>query len=83
MSRLVDPAVLRGAGTVVLVAGALALIYLLRTILLLLVFSVVFAYLIFPLVRLAERVRRAHADGARRRDRTYVSSAPRNRISEA
>lgn len=41
--------------TVLVVIGVLALLYLLRTVLLVLVFAVVFAYLIFPLVKLAER----------------------------
>lgn len=41
--------------TVMVVIGALALLYLLRTVLLMLVFAVVFAYLIFPLVKLVER----------------------------
>jgi predicted PurR-regulated permease PerM len=41
--------------TVLVVVGALALLYLLRTVLLVLVFAVVLAYLIFPLVKLVER----------------------------
>ncbi len=41
--------------TVLVVIGALALVYLLRTVLVVLAFSVVFAYLIFPLVKLVER----------------------------
>jgi len=41
--------------TILLVAGTLALLYLLRTVILVLVFAVVFAYVIFPLVKLAER----------------------------
>ena len=52
---LLDPRTLRVACTVLLVAGALALLYVLRTVLLVLIFAVVFAYLIFPLVKLAER----------------------------
>jgi predicted PurR-regulated permease PerM len=53
--RLLDAKTLWVVWTVLVVLGALALVYFLRTVLLLLVFSVVFAYLIFPLVRLAER----------------------------
>src|SRR5262247_2423489 len=52
---LLDGRTLRVLWTVLVVAGALALLYLLRTVLLVLVFAVVFAYLIFPLVKLAER----------------------------
>src|SRR5262249_31958140 len=52
---LLDPRTLRVVWTVVLVAGALALLYLLRRVVVMLVFGVVFAYLIFPLVKLAER----------------------------
>src|SRR6266446_5833949 len=55
MMRLLDPRALRVAWTLLALAGTLTLVYHLRTILLLLVFSVVFAYLIFPLVKLAER----------------------------
>jgi predicted PurR-regulated permease PerM len=54
--RALDAKTLWVVWTVLVVLGALALVYFLRTVLLLLVFSVVFAYLIFPLVRLAERV---------------------------
>ena len=54
--RVLDTKTLWVVWTVLVVLGALALVYFLRTVLLLLVFSVVFAYLIFPLVRLAERV---------------------------
>jgi predicted PurR-regulated permease PerM len=50
-----DPRTLRVVWTVLVVAGALAVLYLLRTVLLVLAFAVVFAYLIFPLVKLAER----------------------------
>ena len=60
---MLDPRTLRVAWTLLAVAAALALVYLLRTVLLLLVFSVVFAYLIFPLVKLVER----GLPGARRR----------------
>lgn len=56
MRRVLDPGTLRAAWTLLALAGMLTLIYYLRTVLLLLVFSVVFAYLIFPLVKLAERV---------------------------
>src|SRR5262245_32710294 len=52
---LLDPRTLRVLWTILVVAGALALLYLLRTVLLVLIFAVVFAYLIFPLVKLAER----------------------------
>jgi len=55
MMRIFDPGTLRVAWTLLALAGMLTLIYRLRTVLLLLVFSVVFAYLIFPLVKLAER----------------------------
>ena len=55
MSNVLDARALRVIGTVLAVAFLLALVYLLRAVLLLLVFSVVFAYLIFPLVRLTER----------------------------
>jgi predicted PurR-regulated permease PerM len=53
--RILDPRTLRVMWTVMVVIGALALLYLLRTVLLMLVFAVVFAYLIFPLVKLVER----------------------------
>src|SRR5262252_7073763 len=53
---LLDPRTLRVLWTVLVVAGALALLYFLRTVVLVLIFAVVFAYLIFPLVKLAERV---------------------------
>jgi predicted PurR-regulated permease PerM len=53
--RTLDPRTLRVVWTVLVVIGVLALLYLLRTVLLVLVFGVVFAYLIFPLVKLAER----------------------------
>ena len=55
MRRVLDPGTLRAAWTLLALAGTLTLIYRLRTVLLLLVFSVIFAYLIFPLVKLAER----------------------------
>jgi predicted PurR-regulated permease PerM len=54
-SRFLDPRTLRVVWTVLVVIGALALLYLLRTVLLVLAFAVVFAYLIFPLVKLVER----------------------------
>src|SRR5439155_1014055 len=53
--RILDPTTLRVVWTVLVVLGGLALLYLLRTVLLVLAFAVVFAYLIFPLVKLAER----------------------------
>jgi predicted PurR-regulated permease PerM len=53
--RILDPKTLRVVWTVLAVIGALALLYLLRTVLLMLVFAVVLAYLIFPLVKLVER----------------------------
>src|SRR6266850_2491574 len=55
MQRLLDPKTLKVVWTILVVIGALALVYLLRTVLLLLAFAVVFAYLIFPLVKLVER----------------------------
>src|SRR5438445_60830 len=55
MPRILDPTALRVVWTILVVGGALALVYLLRTVLLVLAFSVVFAYLIFPLVKLVER----------------------------
>jgi predicted PurR-regulated permease PerM len=55
MPHMLDPRTLRVMWTVLVVIGALALLYLLRAVLLVLVFAVVFAYLIFPLVTLAER----------------------------
>src|SRR5213593_1470265 len=53
--RILDPTTLRVVWTVLVVLGGLALLYLLRTVLLVLAFAVVFAYLIFPLVKLVER----------------------------
>ena len=53
--RVLHPETLRVVWTVLVVVGALAMLYLLRTVLLVLVFAVVFAYLIFPLVKLVER----------------------------
>ena len=55
MTSVFDSRTLRVIWTLLAVAGSLILVYLLRKVLLLLVFSVVFAYLIIPLVRLAER----------------------------
>ena len=55
MTSVLDPRTLRVVWTVLAVAGLLALVYLLKTVLFLLVFSVVFAYLIYPLVRITER----------------------------
>jgi predicted PurR-regulated permease PerM len=53
--RVLHLGTLRVVCTVLIVVGTLALLYLLRTVLLLLAFAVVFAYLIFPLVKLVER----------------------------
>jgi len=53
--RTLDSRAFRVMWTVLVVAGALALLYLLRKVLLVLAFAVVFAYLIFPLVKLVER----------------------------
>ena len=53
--RALDPRTLRVLWTVLVVVGTLGVLYLLRTVLLVLAFAVVFAYLIFPLVKLAER----------------------------
>src|SRR3989442_11185376 len=50
-----DPRALRGIWTALAVAGILGLIYVLRHLLLLLAFSVFFAYLVFPLVSFIER----------------------------
>ena len=50
-----DPATARAAWTILLITAILALVYVLRHVLLLLAFSVFFAYLIFPLVTAAER----------------------------
>jgi predicted PurR-regulated permease PerM len=55
MRSVLDLRTLRVVWTLLAVAGSLALLYKLRTMLLLVVFAVVFAYLIYPLVRLAER----------------------------
>jgi predicted PurR-regulated permease PerM len=55
MRSLLEPRTLRVVWTVLAIGGLLALVYVLRTLLLVLVFSVVFAYLIFPLVRITER----------------------------
>jgi predicted PurR-regulated permease PerM len=52
---VLDPRTLKVVWTLLAVAGVLALVYLLRRMLLLLVFAMVFAYLIYPLVKLAER----------------------------
>jgi predicted PurR-regulated permease PerM len=51
----IDPVTARVAWTILLVGAGLALVYVLRHVLLLLAFSVFFAYLIFPLVTAAER----------------------------
>src|SRR5437899_12763342 len=50
-----DPRALRVIWTALAVAGILGLIYVLRHLLLLLAFSVFFAYLVFPLVSFIER----------------------------
>src|SRR5262245_50168071 len=55
MMRMLDPGTLRVAWTLLALAATLTLLYRLRTVVLLLVFSIVFAYLIFPLVKVAER----------------------------
>jgi predicted PurR-regulated permease PerM len=51
----IDPAAARVAWTILLIASALALLYVLRQVLLLLAFSVFFAYLISPLVTVVGR----------------------------
>ena len=51
----IDPTAARVAWTILLIAGVLALVYILRHVLLLLAFSVFFAYLLFPLVAAAQR----------------------------
>ncbi|HXJ82517.1 MAG TPA: AI-2E family transporter [Candidatus Methylomirabilis sp.] len=56
MMEVFDPKTLRVVWTILAVVSLLVLIYLLTTILFVLVFAVVFAYLLFPLVRLTERV---------------------------
>src|SRR5438128_396883 len=53
--RILDLKTLRVVWTILVVAGGLTLLYLLRTVLLVLVFAVVLAYLIFPLIKLVER----------------------------
>lgn len=50
-----DPTAVRVAWTILLIACALALVYVLRHVLLLLAFAVFFAYLLFPLVTAAQR----------------------------
>ena len=50
-----DPRAARATWTVLLIAGLLASVYVLRHVLLVLAFSVFFAYLIFPLVAAAQR----------------------------
>jgi predicted PurR-regulated permease PerM len=51
----IDPRAARVAWTVFLVAAALFIVYSVRTTLLLIVFAVFFAYLLFPLVQLVDR----------------------------
>jgi predicted PurR-regulated permease PerM len=50
-----DPRVTRAAWTILVFLGALGLAYAVRRILLLVAFSLFFAYLLFPLVRLTQR----------------------------
>jgi predicted PurR-regulated permease PerM len=52
-----DARAARVTWTVLVFAGGLALLYLLRHVVLLLAFSVFFAYLLYPLVKLVQRVR--------------------------
>src|SRR5262249_56217906 len=53
--NVLEPTTLRVVSTVLTIGGLLTLVYLLKTVLFVLVFSLVFAYLIFPLVRITER----------------------------
>src|SRR6266478_6187950 len=55
MPRILDAKTLRVVWTILVVGGAFALVYLLRTVLFVLAFSVVVAYLIITLVKLVER----------------------------
>ena len=50
-----DPTTARVAWTLLVIGGAMTLVYILRNVLLLLAFSVFFAYLIFPLVEATQR----------------------------
>jgi len=52
---VLEPTTLRVVWTVLTIGGLVTLVYLLKTVLFVLVFSLVFAYLIFPLVRITER----------------------------
>ena len=64
----IDPATTRVAWTILLMAIVLALVYVLRHVLMLLAFSVFFAYLISPLVTLASR----WVPGFRQRERALA-----------
>ena len=55
MRNVLEPSTLRVVWTVLAIGGLLTLVYLLKTLLFVLIFSLVFAYLIFPLVRITER----------------------------
>src|SRR5437773_11323573 len=63
-----DPAAARVAWTLLVIGGAMAFVYVLRQVLLLLAFSVFFAYLIFPLVEATQRF----MPGLRSRTRAIV-----------
>jgi predicted PurR-regulated permease PerM len=63
-----EPAAARVAWTLLVIGGAMALVYVLRHVLLLLAFSVFFAYLIFPLVDATQR----WVPGLRSRTRAIV-----------
>jgi predicted PurR-regulated permease PerM len=63
-----DPATARVAWTLMVIGGGMALLYALRNVLLLLAFSVFFAYLIFPLVEATQR----WVPGLRSRTRAIV-----------
>jgi predicted PurR-regulated permease PerM len=63
-----EPAAARVAWTLLVIGGAMALVYALRHVLLLLAFSVFFAYLIFPLVEATQRF----MPGLRSRTRAIV-----------
>ena len=58
MSRFfLDPGTARATWTILVFLGALGLLYAMRGVLLILALSLYFAYLLFPLVRLAQRWR--------------------------
>ena len=63
-----DPTTARVAWTLLVIGGAMTLVYILRNVLLLLAFSVFFAYLIFPLVEATQR----WVPGLRSRTRAIV-----------